>query len=140
MPNSKRGNTDRLRFEHGASWAGARGLGPDADRRLCKSCKGLKLKERGVPNSNTGNLHRAEPQIRVCHLPFRAEQHVSSASLCSRPASTAHRLDDRSGREVVQVDCGGGDGRVAELLGDDGDVDAFGAELRGVRVAQAVGP
>jgi hypothetical protein len=34
---------------------------------------------------------------------------------------------------------GGGDAGVAELPGDDGDVYAFGAELGGVRVAEAVG-
>ena len=34
---------------------------------------------------------------------------------------------------------GGGDAGVAELAGDDGDVYAFGAELGGVRVAEAVG-
>mgnify|MGYP001571246920 CR=1 FL=1 len=32
---------------------------------------------------------------------------------------------------------GGGDAGVAELAGDDGDVDAFGAELGSMRVAQA---
>ena len=45
------------------------------------------------------------------------------------PASTAHRFDDSSWREVVEVAGGGGDGRVAELAGDDGDVDALGEEL-----------
>ena len=60
-------------------------------------------------------------------------------NLRSRPASTAHRFDDGSGREVVEVACGSGDAGVAELAGDDGDVHAFGAELGGVGVAEAVG-
>jgi hypothetical protein len=40
---------------------------------------------------------------------------------------------------VVEIAGGGGDAGVAELAGDDGDVDAFGAELGGVRVADPVG-
>ncbi len=43
------------------------------------------------------------------------------------------------GRDVVEVAGGGGDAGVAELAGDNGDVDAFGAELGGMRVAEAVG-
>ena len=68
-----------------------------------------------------------------------AEQHVSSVSLRSRPASTAHGFDDGCWGDVVEVAGGGGDAGVAELAGDDGDVDAFGAELGGVGVAEAVG-
>ncbi len=75
----------------------------------------------------------------VRHVERRAKQHLISVSLRSRPASTAHRFDDGPRREVVEVAGGGGDGRVAELAGDDGDVDAFGAELSGVGVAQAIG-
>ncbi len=70
---------------------------------------------------------------------YRAKQHRSSVNLRSRPASTSHRFDDGSWREVVEVACGGVDAGVAELAGDDGDVDAFGSELGGMRVAKAVG-
>lgn len=48
-------------------------------------------------------------------------------------------LEDGGGREVVEVVDGGEDAAVAELPRDDGDVDAFGAELGGVGVAEAVG-
>ena len=68
-----------------------------------------------------------------------AKQYRSSVRLRPRPASTAHRLDDGSWREVVEVAGGGVDAGVAELAGDDGDVDAFGAELGGVGVAEAMG-
>ena len=40
---------------------------------------------------------------------------------------------------MVEITCGGSDAGVAEVAGDDGHVDAFGAELIGVRVAEAVG-
>ncbi len=43
------------------------------------------------------------------------EQHVSSLSLRSGPASTAHRFDDGPWRDVVQVAGGGGDAGVAEV-------------------------
>ena len=63
----------------------------------------------------------------------------SSVALRLRPASPAHRFDNGHWREVVEVAGGGGDAGVAELAGDDGDVDAFGAELGRVRVAESVG-
>ena len=72
-------------------------------------------------------------------MPLRAEQHVSSVGLRSCPASTAHRFDDGCWSDVVEVASGGRDAGVAELAGDDSDVYAFGAELGGVRVAEAVG-
>jgi len=70
---------------------------------------------------------------------FKRQASQEFWSLRSRPASTAHRFDDRSGREVVEVPCGGGNSGVAELAGDEGDVDAFGAELGSVGVPQSVG-
>lgn len=58
--------------------------------------------------------------------------------LCARPASTKHRFDDCGRCDVVEVAGGGAYGCVAELAGDDTDVDTFGTELSGVRVAKAM--
>jgi len=62
----------------------------------------------------------------------------SDVGLCSRPSAISHRFNHRSWRKVVEVAGGGGDGGVAELFGDDADVHAFGAELRGVGVTKSV--
>ena len=64
---------------------------------------------------------------------------MRSVSLHSHQVSTAHRFDDRCWGDVVEVAGGGGDAGVAELAGADGGVDAFGPELAGVGVAEAVG-
>ena len=42
-------------------------------------------------------------------------------------------------RKVVEVAGGGGNTAVAELAGDDGDVDTLDTELSGVGVAESVG-
>jgi len=54
------------------------------------------------------------------------------------PNSLPHRLDHLHRRDVVQIAGGCGDAAVAELLGDDTDVDAFRTQLSGVGVPEAM--
>jgi hypothetical protein len=58
--------------------------------------------------------------------------------LLARPGPTSHSVDDRAGDEMVEVAGGGGYAGVAELLGNDDDVDPFSAKLCGVGVPQAM--
>jgi hypothetical protein len=90
-------------------------------------------------NIGRGRLAGHAKQACLTHVPKRAKQRVNSVGLCSGPGSMTHGFDDGGGGEVVEVAGGRCDRGVAELLGDDGDVDAFGAELGGVGVAEAVG-
>jgi len=69
----------------------------------------------------------------------RAKHQPISVSPRAPLGSPTHGFNDGRGREVVEVSGGGGDAAMAELAGDDGDVDALGAELGGVGVAESVG-
>ena len=55
------------------------------------------------------------------------------------PNALSHRVDDRCWRNMIQIPRRRRDGLMAQLLRDDADVHAFGAELGGVRVPEAVG-